>query len=91
MLIDVDGCSWLEDSWCGRIIRIGEVELDVRQPCVRCTMVTRPQPELERDLAIYKTLARHHDGNLGVWASVRVPGAIRAGDNVDTIERTETT
>ena len=50
VLIETDGVSWLEDNWCGRIIRIGKIELDVRQPCVRCTMVTRPQPELDRDL-----------------------------------------
>jgi uncharacterized protein YcbX len=89
VLIEADGAAWLEDRWCGHIIRIGEVELDARQPCIRCTMVTRPQPELERDLDIYKTLARHHSGNLGVWATVRVPGTIRAGDNIDIIERTQ--
>jgi hypothetical protein len=91
VLIAADGDPWLEDSWCGRIIRIGEVELDARQACIRCTMVTRPQPNLERDLGIYKTLARHHGGNLGVWTTVRVPGTIRAGDKIDIIERTEVT
>ena len=30
----------------------------------RCTMITRAQPGLERDLDIYKTVARYHDGNL---------------------------
>lgn len=91
VLIEADGGPWLEDSWCGRTIRIGEVELDARQACIRCTMVTRPQPGLERDLGIYKTLARHHGGNLGVWTTVRVPGTIRATDNVDVIDRTEAT
>jgi uncharacterized protein len=86
VLIEADGVSWLEDTWCARIIRIGEVELDVRQPCTRCTMVTRPQPGLERDLSIYKTLARHHGGNLGVWATVRIPGTIRGGDHVEIID-----
>lgn len=87
VLIDSGGESWLEDSWCGRVIRIGAVELDARQPCVRCTMVTRPQPGLDRDLSIYKTLAREHGGNLGVWTTVRVPGAVRIGDAVEIIER----
>lgn len=91
VLIEADGDPWLEDSWCGRIIRIGDVELDARQPCVRCTMVTRPQPGLERDLIIYKTLARHHGGNLGVWTTVRVTGTIRVGENVDVIKRAEAT
>ena len=91
VLIEADGAAWQEDRWCGHIVRIGEVELDVRQPCIRCTMVTRAQPGLERDLDIYKTVARHHRGHLGVWATVRVPGTVRVGDIVDVIERTDMT
>jgi uncharacterized protein len=63
-------------------VRIGDVELDPRQACVRCTMVTRPQPGLDRDLDVYRTLARHHGGTLGVWATVRAPGTIAVGDEV---------
>lgn len=86
VLIEADGVGWLEDTWCGHRVRIGEVELDARQPCVRCTMVTRPQPGLRRDLDTYRTLARHHGGTLGVWASVEKPGTIRAGDAVEIIQ-----
>lgn len=82
LLVDVDDDAWLEDSWCGKTLRLGEVELVPRQPCVRCTMVTRPQPGLERDLEIYKTIARHHSGNLGVWATVGTPGTVHVGDPV---------
>jgi uncharacterized protein YcbX len=85
VLIEADGEDWLEDAWCGRTVRIGAVELDVRQPCVRCTMVIRPQPGLERDADIYKSLARHHGGTFGVWASVRTPGMIRPGDDVEVL------
>ena len=45
-------------------------------------MVTRPQPHLERDLDIYRTVARHHGGNFGVWTAVATPGTIRLGDAV---------
>ena len=82
VLIELDGDGWLEDGWCGQTVSIGEVELDARQPCVRCTMVTRPQPDLDRDLDIYTTLARHHGGTLGVWATVTTPGTIRLGDQI---------
>lgn len=85
VLIEADGEHWLEDSWCGHTIRVGEVELDVRQPCVRCTMVTRPQPGFERDLDTYRALARNHGGTFGVWASVRTPGTIRVGDPVELV------
>ena len=75
----------IEATWCGQTVRIGDVELDARQPCVRCTMVTRPQPGLNRDLDTFRTLARHHGGTFGMWASVRAPGTIRAGDAVEII------
>jgi len=80
VLFDASGDGWLEDEWCGRVVRIGEVELVPRQPCVRCTMVTRPQPGLNRDLDVYRTLARLHDGNLGVWTAVRAGGTIAEND-----------
>lgn len=85
LLIDVDDDTWLEDGWCARTVRVGEVEVSPREPCVRCTMVTRPQPGLGRDLDIYKTLARHHGGTLGVWTSVTVPGTVHVGDRVEVL------
>ena len=51
-------------------------------PCARCTMVTRPQPDLDGDLDIFKTLAKHHGGTFGVWAMIDEPATIRVGDMV---------
>jgi uncharacterized protein YcbX len=82
LLIEIDGDGWVEDSWCQQTVRIGEAELVPRQPCVRCTMVTRAQPGLERDLEIYKSLSRTHGGTFGVWASVHTPGSLSVGDPV---------
>lgn len=81
LLIDVGGDetddgSWLEDTWCGRTVKVGPVPLVPRQGCVRCTMVTRPQPALDRDLDIYKSLARHHGGTFGVWTLVETAGTV---------------
>ena len=82
LLIEVDEDGWVEDGWCDQIVRVGEAELVPRQPCIRCTMVTRAQPGLERDLEIYKSLARSHAGTLGVWATVQTPGSVSVGDPV---------
>jgi uncharacterized protein YcbX len=87
LVVDTDADGWLEDGWVGATIRAGEVELVGRARCERCTMVTRVQPGLERDLDVYKVLARHHDGSLGLWASVRTPGTVRVGDEVTLVER----
>lgn len=82
ILIDADGDDWLEDNWCGSTLHIGSAAVVPRQGCARCTMVTRPQPELVRDLEIYKTLARHHDGTFGVWTQVTTPGDVHVNDAV---------
>ncbi len=86
LLVDVDtfadGGSWLEDGWCGSAVHIGSTTVVPAQGCIRCTMVTRAQPALERDLDIYKTLARHHGGTFGVWTQVTTPGDIHVNDSV---------
>ncbi len=82
LLVDVDAEGWVEDGWCGHTVHVGSVALAPRLPCVRCTMVTRPQPDIVRDLDIYRTIARHHDGNLGVWTEVLTPGSVVVGDAV---------
>jgi uncharacterized protein YcbX len=83
LLIDTDADGWVEDGWCGRTLRIGSAVISPRQPCVRCTMVTRRQPELDRDLAVYQTLARHHGGTFGAWTAVDTPGIVQVGDTVE--------
>jgi len=85
LLVEVDASGWVEDGWCGHRLDVGAVVLEPRQPCVRCTMVTRPQPGVARDLEIYKALSRHHDGTLGVWTQVHTPGTVEVGAPVEII------
>lgn len=81
--VDVDGDGWVEDVWCGHAtLRIGTVELRPQQPCVRCTMVTRPQPGLKEDRDIFRTLARNHGGLFGAWTAVTRGGTVHAGDQI---------
>lgn len=83
LVVDADGDGWVEDDWCGRAtLRVGAVELQPREPCVRCTMVTRPQPRLDADRDIFRTLARHHRGHFGAWTAVIDSGTVRLGEQV---------
>lgn len=83
VVVDAPGDGWLEDEWCdGRTIVVGDAEFVALQPCARCTMVTRPQPEIDEDRDIFRTLARHHRGNFGVWATVAKTGTVRVDDAV---------
>ena len=82
VMVDIDRDGWIEDEWCGHTLHLGTVEVVPREPCLRCTMVTRPQPDLERDLEIFKTLSRHHNTTFGVWTQVHATGTVRVGDPV---------
>jgi hypothetical protein len=82
VVVHVEDDGWVEDAWCGRTVRVGTAALQPAVPCVRCTMVTRPQPGLDRDLEVFKVLARAHGATFGVWAAVRTPGVVRVGDEV---------
>lgn len=83
LVVDADGDGWIEDAWCGRAtVRIGAVELQPQQPCIRCTMVTRPQPGLHEDRQIFRTLARSHHGQFGAWTAVTTGGTIHVGDQI---------
>lgn len=86
VLVDAVGDGWLEDSWVGGRLRIGEAVLRPAQGCVRCTMVTRAQPGLEHDVEIFRTLARHHGGLFGVWCDVVEPAVVSLGDRVQPEE-----
>jgi hypothetical protein len=83
ILIELEGEGWLEDTWAERGLRVGTAQLVPRRRCIRCTMVNRAQPGLERDVNIYKTLNRTHGGDAGMWAQVVRPGTVSEGDVVE--------
>jgi uncharacterized protein YcbX len=78
VLLDGDG----EDELVGRRIRIGTVELDVTKPVDRCVMVTRPQPGIDRDVDVLRTIHREREGNLAIATLVARPGRIAVGDEL---------
>ena len=94
VVVAVDADPFVEDSWAGRELRLGEVVLRITQPTVRCAMPLRAQPA-PSDEPTGATLARQpelHDAlvelnstfpnHLGVYAEVVTPGTVRVGDPV---------
>jgi uncharacterized protein YcbX len=82
ILIRLDSEGWLEDAWAGRRLSIGSAQFIPRQRCTRCTMVSRAQPGLDKDVNIYKTLHQTHWGEAGMWTDVIQPGSISDDDVV---------
>ena len=80
-----DGEETPEMAWRGRRLLIGEATLRVTVECPRCIMVTHGFADLPRDPSIMRALVREAGGNLGVYATVESPGAVRAGDAVELL------
>ncbi|GAA1042341.1 hypothetical protein GCM10009557_68120 [Virgisporangium ochraceum] len=81
LLIDVPGDGFPEDDWPGRRLRVGaEAVLRIVRPLTRCVMIDMAQgPARERN-DLLRTLARHHDLTLGVFATVERPGRVAVDD-----------
>jgi len=88
ILIDLEGEGWIEDSWVGQQVQVGSITVIPVEPCIRCTMVTRPQPGLDTDVEIFRTLARHHQGHFGAWSEVLTPGNLSVGDRACVLAST---
>jgi uncharacterized protein len=75
--------GFVEDSWLGRIVAIGDsVRLKINLNCARCVMTTLAQGNLPKDPGILRTAAQHNQVNVGVYASVLQGGTIQRGDSV---------
>lgn len=78
VLVDESG----EDDFVGGRITVGDTVLNVTKGIDRCVMVTRPQPGLERDLDVFKTIIKRDRTTLCIGATVEQGGTITARDQV---------
>lgn len=80
-LIEPDDSSkaFIEDTWIGRTLRVGDVQLRIDRPCPRCVMTTLSQGALPKDPAVLRAVVRENQGNAGVYATVLRGGLVRVG------------
>jgi len=71
----------------GKVIRVGEVSLEVTHKTERCRMVTMSQGQLESRPDILKKVSQDFDSNFGVYAKVLSTGSISVSDNVDIFKK----
>ena len=75
--------GFVENGWVGQTLAIGdEVRLHITKLCTRCVMTTLAQGDLPKDVGILRTVARHNQAHLGVYASVFRGGPIHRGDAI---------
>jgi MOSC domain-containing protein len=79
-LIETTVAGYAEESW--PTFELGEVQVEVLMPTMRCSMPSRAQPGLDRDKVIGTTIRDANSNNLGVYAKVTRSGTVRVGDSV---------
>jgi len=84
VILDGEG----EDDLIGTHVHIASIELAVMKGIDRCVMVTRPQPGLDRDLDVLRTINAERAALLSVGALVVTEGTISEGDSVTPVEST---
>jgi len=85
--IHINGfAAWEEFNWVGKSLRIGEVELAVREPIVRCLATTANPATGTRDLDTLKALnTTYGHQNFGIYCEVTTGGTLRVGDPVEVL------
>jgi MOSC domain-containing protein len=74
--------GFVENTWIGSALEIGEVRLRIIRPTRRCVITTLPIGVLPRDLRILRTAAQANEASVGVYAIVAHGGVIRTSDHV---------
>lgn len=83
LVVDARGRDFPEDSWVGRVIRVGRLRMRVDKRDQRCVMITIDPITLARNPAVLRAVARERDNQLGVYGSTVAPGQVEVGDPVE--------
>jgi len=79
---DGAGTGLVEAAWSGSDLQLGGARIRAMMPTVRCSMITQPQGDLAKDPGVLRAVVKEADQNLGSYAVVLEPGAVRVGDEV---------
>jgi uncharacterized protein YcbX len=83
LLVEADSAEpFVEDTWVGRLLRIGALRMRVDARDGRCVVITIDPATSEREPAVLRTVAHEREGKLGVYGSTVTPGRIALQDAV---------
>jgi uncharacterized protein YcbX len=78
--------AWAENEAVGARVRVGEAELEVLKPIVRCAATEVNPASARRDMDPPRALFEHYGHVLcGVYASVVSGGSVRPGDRAELL------
>jgi uncharacterized protein YcbX len=79
VVIDVPGNGFVEDTWIGRELLLGDVRLRITGSAVRCVMIGMAQEDLPERPELLRQVGDRHETCFGVYATVVAPGDIALG------------
>ncbi|HWV87179.1 MAG TPA: MOSC N-terminal beta barrel domain-containing protein [Capillimicrobium sp.] len=80
--VELDAPPFAENGWEGRRMRVGDLELELLHPCVRCVIPTRDPDTQVKWAGLLRHLVREHGGIFGINARPLGPATVRRGDPV---------
>ena len=83
--VEADTEPWEESAWEGRRLRIGDAEVELLHPCLRCSIVARDPDTNAKSPAVLKRLIREHGAVFGINARPAGDATIRLGDPVTLV------
>jgi uncharacterized protein YcbX len=78
-----DDVPFLEDSWVGRILRIGALRMRIDQRDGRCVVITIDPSTGERNPEILRTVTDERQRCLGVYGSTVEPACVALSDKIE--------
>jgi len=92
MLIELGGCEpHEEDTWGGRLLRMGESVIRIGLPVPRCLVVNKDPDTGDRSLNALRVIAQYRERSadnqlvFGVYGEVEEPGLVRVGDPAELL------
>lgn len=74
--------AFIEETWFGKRVKIGEVEIIVKRHCERCQIINIDPNNGNLDSSLLKTVYKERNNYFGVYASVIKTGNIAVGDDI---------
>jgi uncharacterized protein YcbX len=83
LLIETAGqITFPEDTWVGRVLRVGRMRMRVDVRDTRCGVVNVDPATALRNPAVLRAITHHRQMCLGVYGSTVEPGRVHVGDPV---------